>query len=163
MTNLSRLLSSVVFVALFVCCGETTEPDPPPTYENVAGTYNGTFTSTGHGNDLDGTLEITIGQNEGALSGSYTFEGSLDDGASVDTFRSPGTFNGTVQVGENPSLSISLHVNMCANHSSTYRTVFTGSFSSTNGQITITGSLEFMSMNCSSVIQSYPATIVLGR
>ena len=157
------LLTATTALLLSACGGDATEP--VPTYENIAGTYSGPIAGTSQGFTVDAMISVTITQNQGNLSGSWGYTGTVDDGVTVENFQGTGTLTGTMQSGQNPSVNITIR-NDCRGDETVwiraYSAAFSGAFDSANDLVTISGPLDILDDSCSFLL-SFPSVILLSR
>ena len=146
-------MATLLLVA--ACGGDSTAP---PTYESIAGTYNGTIVGLTQGVALNSIFTLAIAQNGATTSGTYGISGTLDDGVNTVQIAGTGTLDGTVASGTNPSVNITIKSGGCPN----YQAVFSGAYDSANSRITITGPIDILDNNCA-VFLRYPTTFILTR
>lgn len=139
------------------CGGDSTGPSAA--YDNIAGTYNGALIGLSQGIALNSTFSITIAEASGATSGSWGLSGTLSDGVNTVNVAGTGTLTGTIDSGNNPSVSITIKTAACPN----YQAHFSGTNDSINHRLTISGPVEFFASNSCSVVLTYNATIVLNH
>lgn len=152
----SFLLPIATLLVLGACGGGDTTA--PPTYANIAGTYNGTITGLTQGVTLNSIFTLTISQNGGVTSGTFGISGTLFDGVTTVQIAGTGTLTGTIASGNNPSVNFTIKSGSCPN----YQANFSGAYDSVNSRITITGPVDILDSNCA-VFLSYPTTIILNR
>lgn len=167
-----RRQGSPAAVALFCCasvlagCGggspTSPTPNPPsqPTFQNIAGTWTGTVGGVTQGVTLAGTITVTLQQNVGVLSGGYSMEGTLTNPVSQAQLVGQVTLTGTVASGPNPAVNFSVTSVPCPSLPSQ---AWSGSYSSSTGVITITGTAHIITVPTCTIILSYPQTILLTR
>lgn len=157
-----RSLCLFLAVAILTACGDSTGPDgtepPAPTYESIAATYNGALAGLAQGVTLQATFSVTIQQTAGTLSGSWSLTGTLTEGALVVPVQGTGSLTGTIALGNNPSVNITI-MNACPN----YQAAFSGAYDSANRLLTISGPIEFYTAGTCTVFLSYQSTILLSR
>ena len=152
----------IAMVALLAACGgddDGTPTDPGPQYENIAGTYSGPITGMSQGIALNAQVSVTLTQSGGTLGGSTSIAGTLSDGVDVVQIQGTGTISGTIQSGENPSLSITTTSGQCPNQ----RMTWSGAYDSTNRIVTITGSIHVLDFSTCQILLSYSGTIIMTR
>lgn len=160
-----RIARSLITLAVafgFVACGGDggTGPSAPagPTFQSIAGTYNGALAGTAQGIALNAVFTLNINQSGGTLSGSYGMAGTLNDGVSSADVSGSGTVTGSIASGENPSVNLTVHNGACPNDAAT----FSGAYDSTNRKITISGPIDIYD-TCGHTILTYQSTIILER
>ena len=144
----------LLFLPLALACGDATGPDE--SFENVSGTYQGTLAAQTQGFALDGVFELQLVQNDGQLSGSSTVVGTLSDGLSSIPITGTSTVDGSVQSGQNPSVTIRTTSTTCP----TQVTTFNGSYNSETRQITLTGNVDLTDGNCD-VFLTFPGFLLV--
>ena len=151
-----RLMFGLVFLLLPACGGDNgTGPAPGPTFENIAGTYNGPFVGVAQGSVFDAVIRFTILQSGGDLSGTWRVEGDLD--GDLVSVSSP--FTGTIASGTNPAVSFTV-TDVCPDYSAT----FSGSLNSSNGLITVSGPVAILNFEDNCVVEiTFQGVIVLTR
>jgi hypothetical protein len=143
----TRALAVAAAVSLLACAEE------PMTYEDITGTYNGPLADSTQGVALSANFSVTIQQRHGGLSGSWSFEGTLNDGVNVLNINGTGSLTGHIQEGDNPTVYITIR-NECQG----YTAEFTGGF---DGTLTIGGPIDIHD-NCF-VFLTYWSMIILSR
>ena len=157
----TRLLASVtsLAVALGACGGGDGGTGPSaPTFESIAGAYDGALAGLTQGVALSATFGISLAQSQGSLSGSYSLSGTLTDGVDVVGIAGAGSVTGTIAAGGNPSVNLTFKTSGCPN----YQANFSGAYDSVNRKLTISGPIDVLSGNCA-VLLSYVGTIILSR
>jgi hypothetical protein len=167
MGSLARRVATVLYVAaLATGCGGSSPTTPTPaqtiTYENVAGTWTGTF-SAGSGTQpatLTGTLTLNLQQNNAGLTGSYTLMGTRRD-ADGDEHSAQGTvtLTGTVASGANPNVTFTARSTACANRTADW----SGQYVGASGTLTITGTIHLIQVPGCTDLDRFPASILLRR
>ena len=151
-TRANRLLIGLAFVLLSACSGDS-GTGPPSTFENIAGTYSGSFVASDQGITLESVVTITIQQSSGSLSGTWSMEGIVSDIVNVGVVlplwlgaevSGNGTFTGTIASGPNPAVSFTTASEQCPEMSDT----FSGSFNSSNNQITVDSRVHILDDTC---------------
>ena len=89
-------------------CSGDSPTDPAPTYASVAGTYVGVASGVTQGVQMSSSFSIRINQSQSDLNGSYSTSGTLTDGSQTVAVQGTGSFSGTIQAGNNPSVNLSL-------------------------------------------------------
>jgi hypothetical protein len=139
-------------VLLSACSGDS-GTGPPSTFENIAGTYSGSFVASAQGITLESVVTITIEQSSGSLSGTWSMEGTVIDDVNVGVvlplwpgaaLSGNGPFTGTIASGLNPAVSFTTTSNQCPGTPDT----FPGSFNSSNNQITVNSRVHVLDDNC---------------
>ena len=157
-----RTISSVLLISVLtgvVGCGGDGATGPGKTYESIADSYAGAMVGVSQGITLNAVFSLTITQNAGSLSGSWSLSGDLSDGFETVDVLGTGTLTGTVASGNNPSVNITVRTPLCPN----YQAQFSGAYDSTNRRLTIAGPVDFFADNSCNVVLSYPTTIILTR
>ncbi|MEX2376144.1 MAG: hypothetical protein WD942_11270 [Dehalococcoidia bacterium] len=150
-----RWLALMLLFALSACGGD--DAVAPVTYESLAGTYVGDMAGETQGVTLVGDFSITINQNDGQLTGSWSLVGTLSDGSSTVDIQGTGPLSGTVASGANPSVNITF-TNNCPG----YEARFSGAYDGANRLLTISGPVDVLNDDCSLFLR-YPSTILLAR
>lgn len=153
------LLLTILSLGVAACGGDSSTGPSAPTHESIAGAYAGAMVGLSQGIALNATFSLTIAQTAGTTSGSWGLSGTLSDGFSSVNVVGTGTLTGTVAVGNNPSVNITIRTPACPN----YRAEFSGAYDSANRRLTITGPVEFLANNTCNVVLTYPTTIILNR
>jgi hypothetical protein len=146
-------------VGLTACGGDDNTGPGSPTYESIAASYAGVMAGTAEGVAMEGDFALTITQATSSLSGSYSLSGTLNDGVDVAAFQGTGVLTGTIEAGDNPSVSITFTPGGCPSYSAE----FSGAYDSDNERLTLAGPVEFFSPGTCNVALSYSMTIVLNR
>ena len=148
---LPRMATVVVLAGLVAGCGTD-----PLTYESLAGSYSGDFVSTEPGGQVyDGQLTLELSQEEAGVTGTWTTTGKIN--ATVDS-ESTGAFAATIPLGPDPAFTARMAYDSCPNDVME----FGGSFDSSSGVLTLTGSLDIPSSQCN-VLTAYPLDVALTR
>ncbi|HRP07443.1 MAG TPA: hypothetical protein PLL69_03055 [Gemmatimonadales bacterium] len=151
----ARIVTLFAAVLLSACGGDG-GTGPSKTYESVAGNYGGSISGVSQGVALDLDIAFTIQQNGTSFTGTYTSSGLITDGIDVVQLAGNGTISGTVAAGTNPSVSLTARDPACPN----VPDQFTGTLSSANRKLTLSGSLHLLDVDCS-VLATFPTTLVL--
>jgi hypothetical protein len=139
-------------VLLSACSGDS-GTDPSPTFENIAGIYSGPFVASDQGITLESVVTITIQQQGGSLSGTWSSEGIVTDYVNVGVelplwpgaeVTGTGALTGTIAPGPNPAVSFTTGLEQCPEWSDTA----SGSFNSTNKEITVDSRVQIMDETC---------------
>jgi hypothetical protein len=108
---------------------------------------------------MNSDFSITITQNGGTTSGSWSIAGILSDGFNSVQITGAGSLTGTVSPGTNPSVNVSIKSPQCPNYSAN----FSGAYDSANRRITITGPVDIFANNSCNVALRYNTTLLLSR
>ena len=128
-------------------------------YSSVAGSYSGPVSGGPVQNyTFNEVLTLTIAQSSGSLSGTFSTVGLLYFGTNPSTIQSTGTFSGTINSGNNPSVNITIQVPGCPS----YRGVFSGAYDSTNHKLTISGPFDFFNQGTCTVGLTFQETLILS-
>ncbi len=146
-----------VLLVLPACDGDSSS-GPDPTFENVAGTWEGVAAGASQGATLEVTVSITVEQSDGTLSGTSSLVGTLNDGVDIFDIQGSSTFTGTIASGQNPSVNTTNTDDACPNR----QTSFSGSLDSANDLITTSGPIEILDENCV-VLLTFEVTIIFSR
>ena len=149
------LPTASILLFLLACGGDSISPAPG--FANLAGTFTGEVTGRRQGVLLLANFSITIIQNDGDLSGSYAITGTLRDGILEGLLQETGSFSGTVDSGQDPSVNITL-TNRCPNYSAR----FSGALDSANDLLTLSGPVDTFFNDCS-IFLTYQSVILLNR
>jgi len=144
----------LLVLPLALACGDATGPDE--SFENVSGTFQGELGGQSQGIALDGVFELQLVQNDGQLSGSSAVVGTLFDGVTTLPISGTSTVTGSVESGDNPSVSITTTSTTCP----TQITTFNGSYNSETRQITLTGNVDLTDGNCD-VFLTFPGFLLV--
>jgi hypothetical protein len=149
-----------VIAALFTLpsCGSDSSGPSAVTYASIAGTYNGGIIGTTQGVALNGVFSLTLTQNQGNLSGSFSLAGRLNDGVSFVDVLGTGSASGTIASGNNPSVNVTVRSGSCTNYTSS----FSGAYDVANSRITLTGNVDMLRNDCTVALR-YPTTFILTR
>lgn len=155
----TRLLATTLLVGAMACGGDSGTGPGTPTYETVAGTYNGGMAGISQGVALEADFTLTLVQSQSSLSGTYALDGLLSDGIDVVAVAGTGTITGAIAAGTNPSVNLTIRSGICPN----YTANFSGTYDSANRRITMQGPVEFFGAGSCNVVLSYPMNLVLQR
>ena len=144
----------LLLLPLALACGDATGPDE--SFENISGVFQGELSGQTQGIALDGVFELQIVQNGGQLSGSSAVVGTLFDGVTTLPISGTSTVTGSVESGDNPSVSITTTSTTCPNQVTT----FNGSYNSETRQITLTGNVGVTDGNCD-VFLTFPGFLLV--
>ena len=133
---------------------------PPPTYQNISGSYAGPVTATNTGLALTGTMYLFLTQNDGVLGGSYAVVGDLDESGAVDRVTLLGSIeNGSLTTGSNPTVQFDLRPVGCPAAAQ----VNTGVYSDADGTITLDpANIPVQDLACVDLARSVSGTVVLA-
>lgn len=150
MMKRSLLLAGLMFVA---ACGTDLL-----FYQDVAGSWSGTFSSTESGGDqFDGELNFSLQQTDDMMTGTWEYSGTITGAGTVSTSAEGDVF-GTLPVGDNPTFSVWLSYDLCPND----LMAFSMSFDALTERLTLTGDLEIPSSQC--VVQTeYELVVPMDR
>ena len=137
-------------------CGDSaTEPEG---YADISGHYAGVMAGISQGIALDADFSLTITQDRGTLSGSWSLSGVLTDGLDAVALLGTGVLTGSIDAGHNPSVNMALQSGACPNWTGHY----SGTFDSANRRLTMSGPVDVLGDACE-VLLSYPMNMVLER
>lgn len=129
----------------------------PLSFESMAGTYSGAFSSTEPaGAVFDGRLELFVEQSDGTLTGSWRIVGTISGSGTVNT-DVRGGWAGVVPLGADPSFPSQLAYSFCPSDPMDFQM----SFDSSERSIRVVGDLEIPDSRCD-VLTAYPLDLVLG-
>lgn len=133
---------------------------PPPTYQDISGSYSGPVAATNTGLALTGTMYLFLTQEDGVLGGSYAVVGDLDESGVVDRVTLLGSVeNGSLTTGSNPTLQFDLRPVGCAAAALTN----TGAYSDADGTITLDpANIPVQDLACVDLARSVSGTVVLA-
>ena len=162
-SRLVRLLV-VLVVAPFTGCGgeDGTGPGssdsttPGLGWETLQGTYAGDIASMSQGVTYAADLSVIFHQSGGEVSGSYAIIGILSAGTEVAEVKGTGSFTGTLDRGEDPSVNITF-VNQCPGYSAR----FSGALETATNLLTISGPSHIL-VNCV-IFLTFESTILMRR
>lgn len=146
-------------VLLLTACSSDKATSPSPSHDSIAGNYGGALVGTNQGVTLTSTLSLTIGQTGGTLSGSWALSGILSDGFNRMDILGTGTIAGTIQPGNNPSVSVTITPAVCPNRA----TSFSGAYDSANKRLTLTGPIQIFDTTTCNALLTYSSTVILNR
>lgn len=134
------------------------DPGSVPTFQALAGAYDGVLEGASEGVTLTATFSLTLVQAQGILSGSFGLSGTLDDGFLQALLQGSGTVTGTVDPGVNPSVSVTMTPDVCPGA----RVTWAGAYDSGTDLLTISGVANIFNTACV-VVLTVPGTMVLSR
>jgi hypothetical protein len=147
----SRFLMAITLAAMVAGCG--TEP---LTFESLAGSFSGEFTSTDPDDDVyEGQLTLELSQAEGGVTGTWAVTGEINGFTSSE---GTGPFAATIPLGPDPTFIARISYDLCPADVME----FNGTFDSSSGAMTLVGSLDIPDSQCT-VLTAYPLSIVLTR
>lgn len=105
---------------------------------------------------LDAAMEVDVSQSGPDLTGTWTTSGLLSGpGVPLAAVAGAGTFTGTVALGTDPAVTLSLRRPECPG----YVAVFTGRARTAEGHVEVTGDIDVISDTCE-VLLRFPADMV---
>lgn len=132
-------------VAALAC--EPTGPEPD--YDDIRGTYAGTFQADGDGLHMEGHIMITVHQRIHVLDGPWNAIGhACDDTDFCIDFLIFGQHAGTTAEGRDPAVTLTLEDGDCPDHSETYR----GTVTTDEGRLALAGTFTVLSDDCDSEV-----------
>jgi hypothetical protein len=158
--NVESMVKNFVLVLLAVAsvgCSDASGPSEA-SYANIAGAYAGVMAGTTQGVALEAAFTITLTQNQGSISGSYSMSGDVTDGQLIVDVLGTGTVTGTISDGSNPSVNLTLRTGFCPS----YTAPFTGTYDSANARLTLTGPVDILADDCTVALR-YPMVLILTR
>jgi hypothetical protein len=146
-----RAFTVLALVAVLAGCG--TEP---LTFESLAGTFTGPFSSTNpQGHVFEGQVTLELSQDDGAVTGTWAVDGVINGGTNSS---GTGPFATTIPLGPDPVFTARISYDFWPGDFME----FDGAFDSSSGTITLVGALDIPSSMCN-VLTAYPLGIVLTR
>jgi len=149
-------IGAILIALLVVGCGDSST-GPQEQHENISGTYVGELSGVSQGIALFADFSLTITQTRGDLGGSWGMVGEITDGFDYLDVVGTGTITGSIGIGENPSVSLTVR-GTCPD----YQATFNGAYDSANGVLTLSGPIDILNADCTIALR-YPSTIVLTR
>lgn len=158
MSRPSLSLLTLALLAMAGCGGES-PTSTAPTYADLSGSFDGPIRSAIEGFPVDVTLSLTVNQVADSVSGTFGLSGTVGSGNEGATVNWSGAFTGTVTTGENPSINLMISRADCPNQAAHW----SGSYSSANHALTITGPVSIWNLDSCSTAFSFQTTVVLKR
>lgn len=97
---------SVIMMAGLLACGQETGPEI--VHLRVAGTYAGFFEGSNQFEHVEGTLRITLTQDEEKLNGSWEFSGVVTGGVIPGPVSASGSLVGVIEIKGTGGMTLSL-------------------------------------------------------
>jgi hypothetical protein len=155
--------------SLAACSSNVAEPVLPAgndpffgasiSYQEVFGKFAGTINSVAPGDTLDGRLALQIVQGPGdsVLSGTTALSGSVMSVNGLTNFSANGSFIGTLDEGDHPSLHLTFASPGCPDHTAR----FAGPINGDGDVMILTGPLEVFLPGSCKVAFTFQSVIVL--
>jgi hypothetical protein len=156
-----RLASACLVAAVLASCGGSSGTGPDSEAEHpLTGTFDGEFLAVADSVALLGhlTLELTEESANGALSGTFALEATLDYGE----FQEPIAGGGPLVGGVSPDQIALLFFTATPDFCPTHRVDFTGTYDRRFGALLVGGPIYVLDVDCS-VLFTFPSTIALSR
>lgn len=160
----TRLPLAAALVATLAACGEVEPPlaplapelpNPDPT---LAGTFHGRFIGLDQGAELAAVLAFTFAESSGALIGTFSIEGVLDDGVNREDVAGSGYLAGTVTADDVAAVSFTTQPELCPSHMGG----FTGIYNRQTGVLGVEGTVVVLNQFC--VVElTYPIALAMRR
>ena len=160
----TRLPLAAALVAALTSCGDVEPPtallapevlNPDPT---LAGTFYGRFQGLDQGVGLSAVLAFTFAESSGALLGTFTIEGVLDDGQSPADVAGSGYLAGTVSADDLAAVSFTTQPEFCPSQTGG----FTGLYNRQTGVLGVAGTVVVVNQFCV-VVLTYPIDLAMRR
>lgn len=154
-----RRLLALASVFAFTACG----PTEPPDYDDLTGSYRGPIQGTGDGKSLHGGVTLSLTQSAGDLSGDWTTVFDLHFDGYVSLWRGIKNVNGTLSEGRDPRISFNFpRVELDTGRSCPGTTTLSGTHSSQDGQVQLSGQIMLMEDSCRQLWATLDVTVSLS-
>ena len=154
-----RVLASALLAATLSSCGRSAIEAVPGEDAVLTGEFTGRFTSQDQGILLEGYLTLDLEESDaGGLSGSFTLEGTLDDGEFQQPIAGTGPLLGSVSADQVASLHFTATPDFCPEQS----IGFTGHFDRRNAGLMVSGAILILDPACT-VVLSFASMISMQR
>ncbi len=155
-----RVVTSVVLASILAGCpSNVTEPETGPETP-LTGRFTGRFLARADSvTTLDGylTLELTEADT-GELEGTFTLEGTLDDGDLELGISGAGPLSGSVSPASIGQVYFTATPDFCPDHT----VDFGGSYDRRTGGLVVGGVIDILDGTCA-VVLAFPSTIPMRR
>ena len=146
----------VLLALLALGCDSTSPPD----YDDVSGAYSGSMAGVSGGWSVEGTMTLSIVQDEGDLEGTASMVGEVSyRDVTSSPFAGQATFTGTIAEGRDPE--VEMHLAPVDTRCGSDATPYTGRHDSEDGVLTLSGGFSMVADNDCHVLFSTVLTLSL--